>query len=136
MRLRAGFLEQRRRRLRRCILEFKLDARTIDSVIPAELGKDAMVLFKMDIEGYESRALKGFTRISLKPGERRLVRLALGERDFAFVGSDGRWVVEPGKFEISVGGKQPGLTGTADAATTQVLSATIELTGDAKRLAP
>jgi beta-glucosidase len=82
------------------------------------------------------RALKGFTRVSLKPGERRLVRLALGERDFALVGGDGRWVVEPGKFEISVGGKQPGLTGTADAATTQVASATIELTGEAKRLEP
>lgn len=42
-------------------LEFKLDAKTIDSVVPDDAARDATLLFKMDIEGYESRALKGFT---------------------------------------------------------------------------
>lgn len=41
-------------------LEFKLTARTIDSVIPASAATGRTVLFKMDIEGYESRAMAGF----------------------------------------------------------------------------
>ncbi|MGE9270397.1 MAG: FkbM family methyltransferase [Verrucomicrobiales bacterium] len=43
-------------------LEFKMSAKTVDSVIPAALSKNSSILFKMDIEGYESKALKGFTR--------------------------------------------------------------------------
>jgi len=41
-------------------IEFKLPARTIDSVIPAAAAEGKTLLFKMDIEGYESRALGGF----------------------------------------------------------------------------
>ncbi|BCX49474.1 hypothetical protein HAHE_33820 [Haloferula helveola] len=44
-------------------LEFKLEAKTVDSVVSSEVSSGATVLFKMDIEGYESRALKGFTRV-------------------------------------------------------------------------
>ncbi len=82
------------------------------------------------------RALKGFQRVSLKPGEKRVVRFALDERAFSLVGQDGQRVVEPGRFSIAVGGKQPGLTGTADAATTMVVTADLELTGATKTLAP
>jgi beta-glucosidase len=82
------------------------------------------------------RALKGFERVFLKPGEKRVVRFSLDERAFSLVGADGRRIVEPGRFTIAVGGKQPGLRGTADAATTMVLTADIELTGAAKGLAP
>lgn len=82
------------------------------------------------------RALKGFQRVSLKPAEKRTVRFTLDERAFSLVGSDGRRVVEPGRFTIAVGGKQPGLSGTADAATTMVLAADLELSGPARALAP
>lgn len=41
-------------------LEFKLAARPIDSVIPRSAVEGQTVLFKMDIEGYESRAMTGF----------------------------------------------------------------------------
>ncbi|HSG01499.1 MAG TPA: glycoside hydrolase family 3 C-terminal domain-containing protein, partial [Vicinamibacterales bacterium] len=81
-------------------------------------------------------ALKGFRRVSLRPGEKRTVRFTLDERAFSLVGADGRRIVEPGRFRIAVGGKQPGLRGTADAATTGVLSAELELLGAAKALAP
>jgi FkbM family methyltransferase len=50
-------------------LEFRLDARTLDSVIPAELSESAKLLFKMDIEGYESKALKGATSILERVGQ-------------------------------------------------------------------
>jgi beta-glucosidase len=41
----------------------------------------------------------------------------------------GRRVVEPGAFLVSVGGKQPGFAGRADAQTTGVVSARFAVTG-------
>ena len=41
-------------------IEFKLPAKTIDSVVPLEMARGKTLLFKMDIEGYESKALRGF----------------------------------------------------------------------------
>jgi beta-glucosidase len=82
------------------------------------------------------RALKGFERVVLKPGERRAVRFSLDDRALSLVGKDGRRVVEPGRFTIAVGGKQPGLEGTAAAATTMVLTADLELVGAPKPVAP
>jgi beta-glucosidase len=82
------------------------------------------------------RALKAFRRLSLKPGERRTVRFTLSERDLSLVTAEGERVVEPGRLAIAVGGKQPGLTGTADAATTAVVTAELELSGETKPLAP
>ncbi len=43
-------------------LEFKLAACPLDSVIPVASAIGRTLLFKMDIEGYESRALTGFVR--------------------------------------------------------------------------
>jgi len=82
------------------------------------------------------RSLKSFQRVMLQPGEKRVVRFTLDDRAFSNVAADGRRVVEPGRFTIAVGGKQPGLTGTADAKTTMVLTASLELTGAPKPLAP
>jgi len=82
------------------------------------------------------RALKGFQRVSLMPGEKRVVRFSLDERALSLVKTDGQRVVEPGRFTIAVGGKQPWLKGTADAATTMVVNTDLELTGAAKTVAP
>jgi beta-glucosidase len=38
-------------------------------------------------------------------------------------------VIEPGVFAISIGGKQPGFSGTADAATTGVVTGQFTVTG-------
>ncbi|MBX3728346.1 MAG: glycoside hydrolase family 3 C-terminal domain-containing protein [Candidatus Sumerlaeia bacterium] len=82
------------------------------------------------------RALRGFARVVLAPGASRDVAFTLGPEDFSRVTRDGRRVVEPGTVRLHVGGKQPGCTGRADAATTQVLAATITLTGPAREIAP
>jgi len=58
------------------VLEFKLPARTIDSVIPPDAATGKTLLFKMDIEGYESRALAGFVATL------NLVRQAVGLIEF------------------------------------------------------
>ena len=50
----------------------------------------------------------------------------------ALAGADGRRAIEPGTFEIAVGGKQPGFTGAADASTTGVVSAALTLQGAAR----
>ena len=100
---------------------------------------EVVQLYVTDVEAagpVPLRALKGFQRVSLKPGEKRVVRFTLDERAFSLVGNDGRRIVEPGRFTIAVGGKQPGLAGTAGAATTMVVTVDLELTGAAKTLAP
>jgi beta-glucosidase len=75
------------------------------------------------------RSLQGFTRVTLEPGARQTIRFTLTARQMSVIGNDGQRVIEPGAFEIAVGGKQPGFAGRADAATTQVLKARFEVTG-------
>ncbi|HSD67252.1 MAG TPA: glycoside hydrolase family 3 C-terminal domain-containing protein, partial [Vicinamibacteria bacterium] len=105
----------------------------------AVAADEVVQLYVTDVEAsgpVPRRALKGFRRVSLEAGARRAVRFTLDERAFSFVGEDGRRVVEPGRFTIAVGGKQPGLAGTADASTTMVVSADVELVGAKKVLVP
>ncbi|HEY9285075.1 MAG TPA: glycoside hydrolase family 3 C-terminal domain-containing protein [Pyrinomonadaceae bacterium] len=75
------------------------------------------------------RALKGFGRVSLRAGESRRVTFALAPRDLALVNEAGKHVLEPGEFRITVGGKQPGFKGSADARTTGVVSGSFVVTG-------
>ncbi|WP_298090171.1 glycoside hydrolase family 3 N-terminal domain-containing protein [uncultured Sphingomonas sp.] len=49
------------------------------------------------------KALKGFQRVSLKPGERRTVRFTLGPDAFSLWNLDMEEVVEPGQFAIMTG---------------------------------
>ncbi len=76
------------------------------------------------------RSLKGIQRIFLQSGERRQVNFTLDPKAFSLVDDNNLRIVEPGEFEISLGGKQPGFDGLADASTTEVKSKEIELTGE------
>ena len=76
------------------------------------------------------RALKGFERVHLRPGESRRVTFTLSPRDLAYVDAAGKSVLEPGEFRVSVGGKQPGFKGNADARTTAVVSGGFVVTGN------
>ena len=75
------------------------------------------------------RALKGVRRVHLKPGERRRVSFTLTPRDLSLVDERGRRLLEPGEFRVSIGGKQPGFTGAADAATTGAVNGSFTVTG-------
>ncbi|MBN1511924.1 MAG: glycoside hydrolase family 3 C-terminal domain-containing protein [Phycisphaerae bacterium] len=58
------------------------------------------------------RELKGFRRISLKPGEMQRVTFALGPEHLGFYDEHMEYVVEPGAFHIWVGpGSEGGLEG-------------------------
>ena len=80
------------------------------------------------------RSLGGVSRISLKPGERRSVSFTLTPEQLSVIDDAGRRVAEPGEFSITVGGKQPGFKGHADAATTGVVSGKFVVTGKATEL--
>ena len=75
------------------------------------------------------RQLEGFSRISLKPGESKVVEFMLDPRQFSIINNKDKRVIEPGFFTISVGGKQPGFKGYLDPQFTQVLTGRIRLTG-------
>jgi beta-glucosidase len=49
------------------------------------------------------KELKGFKRISLKPGETKTVTLEIKSEQLAFHNIDMKYIVEPGEFEIMVG---------------------------------
>jgi len=60
------------------------------------------------------KELKGFRKVSLKPGETKNVRLTLNRRSFAYYDVNGKkWAVDPGEFGIVVGSSSaaPELTG-------------------------
>jgi beta-glucosidase len=48
------------------------------------------------------RELKRFLRVALKPGEKREVRFILERGSLMFVGDEGRWIAEPGMFDLWV----------------------------------
>jgi beta-glucosidase len=50
-----------------------------------------------------NKALKGFARVHLAPGEKKTVSVSLPWEAFQLVDADGRSVVEPGDFDVLVG---------------------------------
>ncbi len=58
------------------------------------------------------RELKGFEKILLEPGITQEVRFEIGEEALGYFDNNGKFVVEPGEFEVMVGGNsQEGLKG-------------------------
>jgi beta-glucosidase len=92
------------------------DGRTKVSVevtnIGERAGDDVVQLY---IRAEVSRAtrpvmeLKGFQRITLKPGERKTVTFELGLEQLSYHGPDMKRVVEPGRFQVMVGGSSDGV---------------------------
>jgi beta-glucosidase len=70
-------------------------------------GDEVVQLYVRDIASSLERPLKelkAFKKVGLKPGETKQVQFELGERDLAFYDpARGRWVAEPGEFEILAG---------------------------------
>ena len=75
------------------------------------------------------RSLAGIQRLFLKPGEKRTVTFNLAPEQMSVIDDQGRRIVEPGEFLISVGGKQPGFSGYADARSTGVVTTRFSVTG-------
>jgi beta-glucosidase len=56
------------------------------------------------------KALRGFERVSLEPGQRKTVRFTLGAEHLALVGRNMKWTVEPGLFDVMVGNSSSSTT--------------------------
>ena len=51
------------------------------------------------------KELKGFSKVALEPLERKIVRIDLDARAFAFYDpAPGQWVVEAGAYDLLIGG--------------------------------
>jgi beta-glucosidase len=75
------------------------------------------------------RSLRGVQRINLRPGETKRITFTLAPRDLTLIDDAGKRILEPGEFSVTVGGKQPGFKGNADAQTTGVVSGSFVVTG-------
>ena len=66
----------------------------------------AQLYVRQDVSSVETpaRALKGFSRIHLKPGETKNVTFRIPQKQLAVWNAEGKWVVEPGNFTVWVGG--------------------------------
>lgn len=59
-------------------------------------------------DGAPRITLRGFQRVSLKPGESRALEFTLSARDLSFVTMAGNRTLIPGDYRLSVGSGQPG----------------------------
>lgn len=70
------------------------------------VGKESVLLFSSDLVASltpDNRRLRAFEKVELKPGETKTVTLKLKGSDLAFVGYDGKWILEKGDFRIQAG---------------------------------
>lgn len=69
-------------------------------------GKEVVMLFSRDMVASltpENRRLRAFKKIELRPGETQTVVLTIKASDLAFVGTDGKWILEQGDFRMQAG---------------------------------
>ena len=74
--------------------------------IGSRVGDEVVQLYIRDVAASVTRPvkeLKGFQRISLRPGEKRRVEFTLTPEHLGFYNREMRFVVEPGEFKVMVG---------------------------------
>ena len=84
------------------VLTFTVDVKNSGQMA----GKESVLLFSSDLVASltpDNRRLRAFTKINLQPGETKTVTLDVKASDLAFVGYDGKWILEAGDFQIQVG---------------------------------
>jgi beta-glucosidase len=85
------------------LLEVRVTVRNAGS----RAGQEVVQLYTRDPVASRSRPLrelKAFEKIALQPGEARTVSLKVPVRSLGFHLEDGAYVVEPGEFQVFVGG--------------------------------
>lgn len=74
-------------------------------------AEEVVQLYVTDVEASVKvplYSLKGIKRIALKPGESSVVTFTVTPEMLNIVNEDGKYILEPGTFKISVGGGLPG----------------------------
>ena len=93
-------------------LKVSVDVKNTGSVA----GKEAVLLYSSDVVASlvpDNRVLRAFDKVSLAPGETKTVTFTLPASDLAFVGEDGKWVLEEGDFILKAGRLTQQVTCTA-----------------------
>jgi beta-glucosidase len=89
-------------------------------------GDEVVQLYVTDVAAsvrVPIRSLAGIKRVSLRAGEKQTVSFTISADQMSVIDDNGKRLVEPGEFLVSVGGKQPGFAGSADVITSGVVSA-------------
>ncbi|SHE42628.1 glycoside hydrolase family 3 N-terminal domain-containing protein [Dysgonomonas macrotermitis] len=76
-------------------------------------GKEVVMLFSRDLVASltpESRRLRAFDKVELQPGETKTVTMSIKGSDLAFVGADGKWILEQGDFRMQSGNQTVNIT--------------------------
>jgi beta-glucosidase len=92
-------------------------------------GDEVVQIYVKDIHAsgpVPIQALQDMERVHLEPGEAKTVTFTLTPRQLALVNQDGKRIVEPGVFEIAVGGALPG----TEPANTNVIVQRLEVEGE------
>ena len=79
----------------------------------ARAGKEVVTLFSRDLVAsltLESRRLQAFKKVELQPGETKTVTMLIKGSDLAFVGADGKWILEQGDFRMQIGNQTVNIT--------------------------
>ncbi|MGN0214340.1 MAG: beta-glucosidase [Muribaculaceae bacterium] len=72
-------------------------------------AKESVLLFSRDLVASltpDVKRLRGFEKVNLKPGETATVNITINGSDLAFVGYDGKWILEKGDFTIFCGNQR------------------------------
>ena len=89
-------------------LTVQVDVRNTSKIAGDEVAE--LYLEFPSIAGAPARALRGFARAHLLPGEIRHLTYTLNPRDLSMVNEQGEHVVAPGEYTVFVGGAQPAET--------------------------
>jgi beta-glucosidase len=76
-----------------------------------QAGDEVVQLYITDLESsvvVPISSLKGFRRVHLEPGETMTVPFTITEKELQLVNDEGRSILEPGEFRITIGGSSPG----------------------------
>ncbi len=83
----------------------------------SQAGDEVVQLYITDVASsfpLPIRSLAGTKRMFLKQGEKQNVSFTITPQQMSVIDDNGKRLIEPGEFVISVGGKQPGFRGSAD----------------------
>lgn len=94
------------------VLTFTVDVKNTGN----RVGKESVLLFSSDLVASltpDNRRLRAFEKVELQPGETKTVTLKVKGSDLAFVGYDGKWILEQGDFRMQAGDQTVNVVCTA-----------------------
>ena len=91
------------------MIEFSVDVTNTGK----RAGKEVVMLYSSDLYASlvpDNKRLRAFSKIELLPNETKAITLTIKGSDLAFVGGDGKWILEKGDFRIAVGSEETIIT--------------------------